>query len=115
MNVILFKQIIQNFWTDYFSEEIITCLIRAGMVLTITEIWKVFVQERDFSGNIVESMGKGTQKKSKKMEACKNKEVVTKAKRTVANKSSKSSKKTTSSTTKKSMILEKSEPKACFM
>jgi len=51
-------QIIQKFWTDYLSEEIITCLIRAGMVLAITEIWKGFVQNRDFSGNIDKSMGK---------------------------------------------------------
>ena len=58
MNVTLFMQIIQDCWMGYFSEEIITCLIRAGMVFTITEIRKVFVQKRDFSGNIGESMEK---------------------------------------------------------
>ena len=35
MNVILFEQIIQNIIVGNFSEEMILCLIRAGMVLTI--------------------------------------------------------------------------------
>ena len=51
MNVILFKQIIQNFWVEDLPEEIILCFITAGMVLTITEIWKAFVQ-KDLSRNI---------------------------------------------------------------
>ena len=115
MNVILFKQIIQEFWTEHLSEEIVACLIRAGMVLTITEIWKAFVQERDFSGNIVESMEKAKRKKSKKTEASKSKEVVTKTKKTVAKKSSRSSKKTASRRTKKSMILENQKQKVSLM
>jgi hypothetical protein len=43
---------------ENLSEEIFLCLIRAGMVLIITAIWGVFVQERDFSGNIAKTMGK---------------------------------------------------------
>ena len=66
MNVTLFMQIIQKFWTDTLSEEIITCLIRAGMVLALTKIWKGFVHERDFSGNIDASMEKAKLMKSKK-------------------------------------------------
>ena len=45
MNVILFKQIIQDFYVENLSEEVIICLIRAGMVLTITEIWKVLFRK----------------------------------------------------------------------
>ena len=67
MNVILFKQITQDFYVENLSEEVILCLIRAGMVLTITEIWKVFVQKRDFSGNIANSMERATQNKSAKL------------------------------------------------
>ena len=37
MNVTLFVQIIQKFWTDTLSEEISTCLIRAGLVLALPE------------------------------------------------------------------------------
>ena len=110
MNVTLFMQIIQKFWTDYLSEEIITCLIRAGMVLAITEIWKGFVQNRDFSGNIDESMGKAKLMKSKKTKTCKKKEVGIKAKQIVAKKSSNSSKEFASSLTKKSRIETKSKP-----
>ena len=104
MNVTLFVQIIQKFWTDTLSEEIITCLIRAGMVLALTEIWKGFVQERDFSGNIDASMEKAKLVKSKKTKICKKKEAVIKAKRTVVKKSSKSSLIFASSPTKKSKI-----------
>ena len=50
------------------------------MVLAITEIWKGFVQKRDFSGNIDESMGKAKLMKSKKTKTCKKKEVGIKAK-----------------------------------
>ena len=64
-------QIIQKFGMGTLSEEIITCLIRAGMVLAITEIWKGFVPKRDFSGNIDESMGKAKLMKSKKTKTCK--------------------------------------------
>ena len=51
MNVVLFKQIIQNAITGDISEEMILCLIRAGMVLTNVQVWKTFVSSRD-SGNI---------------------------------------------------------------
>ena len=115
MNVTLFMQIIQDCWTGYLSEEIITCLIRAGMVFTITEIWKVFVQKRDFSGNIVESMEKAKRKISTKTKTCMNKDGVNKATKTVAKKSSKSSKKIASRMIKKSMILKKSETKVNVM
>ena len=66
MNVILFKQIIQDCHVENLSEEVILCLFRAGMVHTITEIWRVFVQKRDFSGNIASSMGKAKRNKSTK-------------------------------------------------
>ena len=66
MNVILFKQIIQDFYVENLSEEVIICLIRAGMVLTILEIWKVFVQKRDSSGNIANSMEEATRNKPAK-------------------------------------------------
>ena len=115
MNVTLFMQIIQDFWTGYLSEEIITCLIRAGMVFTITEIWKVFVQKRDFSGNIVESIEKAKRKISTKTKTCMNKDGVNKATKIVAKKSSKSSKKIASRMIKKSMILKKSETKVNVM
>ena len=82
----LFREIIQNVGMNNPSEPVVVWLIRAGMVFAITEIWKVFIQKSDFSRNIGESMEKAKQKKSKKMEACKNKEVVIKAKRTVAKK-----------------------------
>ena len=65
MNVNFLKQIIQGFWTEHISEEIVACLIIAGMVLTVTKIWKAFVQERYFSGNIVESIAKAKGKTSK--------------------------------------------------
>ena len=51
MNVVLFKQIIQNAITGDISEEMILCLIRAGMVLMNVQVWKTFVSSRD-SGNI---------------------------------------------------------------
>ena len=60
INVIICKQIIQDCYVENLSEEIIICLIRAGMVLAITETWKIFVQKRDFSGNIANSMEKAT-------------------------------------------------------
>ena len=58
MNVTLFKLIIQECNVENLSNEMILCLIRSGMVLTLTEIWKVFVQKRDFSGNIERQMEK---------------------------------------------------------
>ena len=43
MNVIRFKQIIQNFIVEDFSEEMILCLIRAGMVLSVVQLWKLLL------------------------------------------------------------------------
>ena len=37
----------RRFEMENLSKEIVLCFIRTGMVLTITEIWNVFVQERD--------------------------------------------------------------------
>jgi hypothetical protein len=115
MNVILFKQIIQDFYVENLSEEVIICLIRAGMVLTITEIWRVFVQKRDFCGNIAKSMEKSKQKKSAKTKVYNSKMAVTNVGKTCAKKSSKMSIKTAIRKTKKSMILEKSETKISFL
>ena len=111
MNVTLFMQIIQDFWTGYLSEDIVTCLIRAGIVFMITEIWKVFVQKRDFSGNIVELMEKAKRKISTKTKTCMNKDGVNKATKTVAKKSSKSSKKIVCRMIKKCMILKNQKQK----
>ena len=101
MNVILFKHIIQEFYVGNLSEEIIICLIRAGMVLTITEIWKVFVQMRDFSGNIAHSMEEATRNKSAKTKVYNSKKAVTNVGKTRAKKSSKTSIKTVTRKTKK--------------
>ena len=114
MNVILYKQIIQQFYTEKLSEEVIICLIRAGMVLTITEIWKVFVEKRDASGNIANSMEEATRNKIAKTKVYNSKKAVTKMKKTYAKKSSKAMFKNASKETKKSMILEKSETKHKF-
>ena len=56
MNVILFKQIIQNAVMGDISEEMILCLIRAGMVLKNVQVWKTFAISRDSSGNIGTAM-----------------------------------------------------------
>ena len=56
LNVILFREIIQDVEVKTLSEIIVVCLIRAGMVFAITEIWKAFIVKRDFSGNIATSM-----------------------------------------------------------
>ena len=66
INAILYKKIIQQSYTEKLSEEVIICLTRAGMVLTITEIWKVFVEKRDASGNIANSMEEATRNKLQK-------------------------------------------------
>ena len=76
MNVILFKQIIRNSIVEDFSEEMILCLIRAGMVLTIVKVWKTFALARDSSGSIVTAMNSA--QKITKAEA--NKETKTKKK-----------------------------------
>ena len=56
MNVILFKQIIQNAVVGNISEEMILCPIRAGMVLTNVQVWKTFAISRDSSVNIGTAM-----------------------------------------------------------
>ena len=50
MNVVLFK-ILHNAITGEISEEMIACLIRAGMVLANVQVWITLVSSRD-SGNI---------------------------------------------------------------
>ena len=47
MNVVLFQKIIQNIVKEQISEEMILCLIRAGMVLTNVSVWKTFATARD--------------------------------------------------------------------
>ena len=69
---------------ENLSEDIIICLIRAGIVLTITEIWKVFVQERDFSGNIANSMEETTRNKPAQTKSYNSKKAVTKVKKLCA-------------------------------
>ena len=56
LNITLFREIIQIIGTFNPSEAIVVCLIRAGMVLTVTDIWKTFIVERDLRGNIATSM-----------------------------------------------------------
>ena len=69
MNVILFKQIIQNAVVGEISEEMILCLIRAGMVLTNVYVCKTFAISRNSSDNIgtaIKSSLKTTMTKEKK-------------------------------------------------
>ena len=61
MNVILFKQIIQDTFAGNISEEMILCLIRAGMVLTNANVWKTFASARD-SGYAIDNTMKYTRK-----------------------------------------------------
>ena len=61
MNVIVFKQIIQVNFIGNISEEMILCLIRAGMVLTNANMWKTFAIARD-SGYAIDNTMKYTQK-----------------------------------------------------
>ena len=56
MIVILLKQIIQNAVVGEISEEMILCIIRAGMVLTNVQVWKTFAVSRDSSDNIGTAM-----------------------------------------------------------
>ena len=58
------------------------------MVLTITETWKFFVQETDFSGNIANSMEEATRNNPAKMKIYNSKKAVTKVKKICAKKSS---------------------------
>ena len=43
MNLILFRNIISTVWTEAFSQEVLICLVRAGMVLTNIRIWRDFI------------------------------------------------------------------------
>ena len=61
MNIILFKQIIQDNIVGYISEEMILGLIRAGMVLTNANVWKTFAIARD-SSNYIDNTMKSTRK-----------------------------------------------------
>ena len=64
MNVILFKQIIQDNAAENLSGDLYFFLIRAGMALTITKAWRAFVGDREFSKNVATSMEVAKQKKS---------------------------------------------------
>ena len=61
VNVIIFKQVIQNAIVRDISEEISLRLIRAGLVITNVNVWKTFIFARDSSNNIGIAM-KSTQK-----------------------------------------------------
>jgi len=56
MNVVLFQKIIQNIVREQISEEMILCLIRAGMVLTNVSVWKTFATARDSCHDIDSTM-----------------------------------------------------------
>ena len=56
IHVILFKQIIQDTFVGNISEEVIFCLIRAGMVLKNANVWKTFAVTRDSSYDIDNTM-----------------------------------------------------------
>ena len=56
LNMTLFREIIRNVGMNNPSEVVVACLIRAGMVFAITEIWKAFIEKRDLRGNIATSM-----------------------------------------------------------
>ena len=47
MNLILFRNIISKVWTEEFSQEVLICLVRAGMVLTNIRVWRDFIISRD--------------------------------------------------------------------
>ena len=56
MNVVLFQQIIHDNIEGIISEEMILCLIRAGMVLTNVSLWKTFAIARDSSYEVINTM-----------------------------------------------------------
>ena len=114
MNVTLFKLIIQECNVENLSNEMILCLIRSGMVLTLTKIWKVFVQKRDFSGNIERPMEKTKRNTPAKTKVYISKKAGTDGGKIKAKRSSKSSLKMGIKKTKKLMVLEKSETKSQF-
>ena len=47
MNLILFRNIISKVGTEELSQEVLICLVRAGMVLTNIRIWRDFIISRD--------------------------------------------------------------------
>ena len=114
MNVTLVKQIIQECNLENPSNEEILCLIRAGMVLTLTKIWRVFVQERDFSGNIAKTMEKAKRNIPAKTKVYTSNKAGTDVVKLKAKRSSKSSSKIDNRKTKKQMVLEKSDTKDQF-
>ena len=71
LNLTLFREIIQIIGEFNPSEAIIVCLIRAGMVLTVTDIWKTFIEERDLRGNIATTMEEAKQRFSNKLKVTK--------------------------------------------
>jgi len=71
LNLTLFREIIQIIGEFNPSEAIVVCLIRAGMVLTITNIWKTFIEERDLRGNIATTMEEAKQRFSNKVKVTK--------------------------------------------
>ena len=44
-NVTFFTEIIRNVGMNNLSKAVVVCLIRAGMVFAITEIWKAFIEK----------------------------------------------------------------------
>ena len=69
MNLTLFQNSIIKFWDDKMSQDILLLLVRAGMVLTNSRIWRDFIIARD-SG--LETMEIDLMKKSKKTQKNKN-------------------------------------------
>ena len=55
MNLILFRNIISKVWTEEFSQEVLICLVRAGMVLTNIRVWRDFIISRDTDGGKIGS------------------------------------------------------------
>jgi len=90
LSLTLFREIIQIIGEFNPSEAIVVCLIRAGMVLTVTDIWKTFIEERDLRGNIATSMKEAKQRfsdKSKVTKRINTKATVAKTQSTKAGKS----------------------------
>ena len=114
MNVTLVKQIIQECNMENPSNEEVLCLVRAGMVLTLTKIWRVFVQERDFSGSIAKTMEKAKRNIPVKTKVYTSKKAGTDVVTLKAKRSSESSSKIDLRKTKKKMVLVKSDSKDQF-
>ena len=114
MNVTLVKQIIQECNIENPSNEEVLCLVRAGMVLTLTKIWRVFVQERDFSGSIAKTMEKAKRNIPTKTKVYTSKKAGTDVVTLKAKRSSESSSKIDLRKTKKQMVLVKSDSKDQF-